>query len=141
MGSQNKSIIDGLAQMTKRNISEGNLRALSDSTINVRERGDSSFAGHMARPSNETRPLFYTGSLLRSIKPNEDGIEMLDYGIEHHEGFTTPSKNIGAGANKSVPARNFIAGAGGSKEDMKGLERIQNDLVKKMNRAMLKTSK
>ena len=129
LGKQNEKIIDGLAQITKRNISDGKLRGLSQNTLELRRRGLSTFSGHDPSPTGETRPLLYTGRLLNSIKPVKDGIEMMDYGLEHNDGFNTPE-------GKSVPARTFIPGEEGLKKDKKGLEKIQNELVINMQKAM-----
>ena len=141
LGSNNESIIDSLAQITKRNISDGKLRRLSQSTIEMRQLGGSTFKNHNTSPTSETRPLLYTGRLLKSIKPVKDGIEMLEYGEFHNDGFRTPNVEAGFGKNKSVPPRRFIAGADDLKRDKKELEKTQDDLVKKMNKAMLKTSR
>ena len=142
LGSNNESIIDSLAQITKRNISDGNLRGLSPNTLELRRRGLSTFDSYDSlhhgmrglAPTARTTPLHYTGNLLNSIKPTKDGIEMLEYGEFHNEGFSTPE-------GKSVPPRRFIAGADDLKRDKKELEKTQDDLVKKMNKAMLKTSR
>ena len=138
LGEQNEAIIDSLAQMTKRNITNGNLRALSTATLEARRGGDSSFKGHNPSPTTETRPLLYSGALLKSIKPVEDGIEMLEYGLAHNEGFTTPRAEIGFGNSKSVPARQFIAGEQELKRDKKQLEKVQDDLIAKMEMVMKK---
>ena len=138
LGEKNEAIIDSLAQITKRNITDGNLRELSPATLEARRGGDSSFKGHNPSPTTETRPLLYSGALLKSIKPTEDGIEMLEYGLAHNEGFTTPRAEIGFGSNKSVPARQFIAGEKELKRDKKQLEKVQDDLVVKMQMIMKK---
>ena len=136
IGEQDEKIIDGLAQMTKRNISEGKLRGLSQNTLELRRRGLSTFdsygtpnAPREPKPTGETRPPLYTGNLLNSIKPTKDGIEMLGYGEEHNDGFNTPE-------GKFVPARTFIPGKYVSKKDKKGLEKIQNELVINMQKVM-----
>ena len=132
LGSSNGKIIDELAQMTKRNITDGKLRSLSPATISAREKGISSFSGHSPSPKpGEKRPLLYTGRLLKSIKPVKDGIEMESYGLEHHEGFTTPEK-------KFVPSRKFIAGDADLKKDKKELAKVQDDLIINMQRVMKK---
>ena len=129
LGKQNEKIIDGLAQMTKRNISEGKLRGLSQNTLELRRRGLSTFDNHSPRPTTETRPLLYTKRLFNSIKPTKDGIEMMDYALEHNNGFQTPE-------GKTVPPRTFIPGEEGLKKDKKGLEKIQNELVISMQKEM-----
>tara|TARA_R100001443_G_C3252421_1_gene153595 strand:+ start:35 stop:556 length:522 start_codon:yes stop_codon:yes gene_type:complete len=147
LGEQNESIIDSLAQMTKRNITDGNLRGLSESTLIARRKGRTSFDGHRPSPTTETRPLLYTGRLLKSIKPVEDGIEMLDYGLEHNDGFKTPpweirvkigSSVVGLGSSKKVFPRTFIAGEKELKRDKKQLEKVQDDLIAKMEMVMKK---
>mgnify|MGYP003135246651 FL=1 len=145
LGSSNEKIIDELAQMTKRNITDGKLRGLSQSTILARLSGQSSFEGHKPKRTSESRPLIYTGELLKSIKPVKDGIEMLEYGLEHHEGFTTPKKEIfiqkgkksaSLGSGKKVHPRKFIAGESDLKRDKKKLEEVQNELIVKMQMVM-----
>lgn len=132
LGEQNEKIIDSLAQMTKRNISDGKLRPLSQNTLEIRRRGLSTFSGHSPSPKpGETRPLLYTGRLLNSIKPVEGGIEMMEYGVEHNDGFNTPE-------GKFVPARTFIAGEKELKRDKKELEKVQDDLIVNMQRVMKK---
>ena len=142
LGENDEAIIDSLAQITKRNITDGKLRALSKSTVEMRELGGSTFKGHSPTPKpGEIRPLLYTGRLLNSIKPVKGGIEMEAYGLEHNSGFTTPNIQAGFGANKTVHARNFIAGSKDLERDKKELEKVEDDLVNKMNRALLKTSR
>ena len=129
LGKHNDKIIDGLAQMTKRNISEGKLRGLSQNTLEIRRRGLSTFSGHNPSPTSETRPLLYSKRLFNSIKATKDGIEMMDYALEHNDGFNTPE-------GKSVPARSFIAGEKELDRDKKGLEKIQNELIISMQKEM-----
>ena len=145
LGEQNEKIIDELAQMTKRNITDGNLRGLSSSTLTARNLGKSSFENHNTSPTTETRPLLYTGALLKSIKPVKDGIEMLDYGLEHHEGFTTPKKKIWVkdgekskhlGSRKRVFPRQFIAGESELKRDKTQLAKVQDELIIKLQMVM-----
>ena len=131
LGAKNEEIIDILAQITKRNISDGKLRPLTPTTLEVRRRGLSTFSGHNSKPTTETKPLLYTGRLLNSIKPVKEGIEMMAYGVEHNEGFTTPE-------GRNVPSRTFIVGSKDLKRDEKKIKKIQDDLVGKMNKAMRK---
>ena len=131
LGEQNEKIIDSLAQITKRNISDGKLRPLSQNTLEIRRRGLSTFSGHSPSPTTETRPLLYTGRLLNSIKPVEGGIEMMEYGVEHNDGFNTPE-------GKFVAQRTFIAGEKELKRDKKELEKVQDDLIVNMQRVMRK---
>ncbi len=56
---------------------------------------------------------------------------MMDYGVEHNEGFTTPE-------GRNVPSRTFIVGSKDLKRDEKNIKKIQDDLVGKMNKAMRK---
>tara|TARA_Y100000310_G_scaffold297976_1_gene331455 strand:- start:878 stop:1372 length:495 start_codon:yes stop_codon:yes gene_type:complete len=93
----------------------GSYEPLSDTTIDIRERGISPNSGKIATGS--TKPLIHTGRLLSSIKPKKDGVEMNKYGVYQNAGFTT-THNAFTGAyfketgkqiaNQKVPARPFI---------------------------------
>ena len=131
MKDSNFSIISDFAEATAKNISDGNLRGLSQNTLELRRRGLSTFDGHNPSPTTETRPLLYTGRLKNSIKATEDGIEMFDYGLEHNKGFSTPE-------GKQVPSRNFIAGTEDLKRDKETFKSASFELMNNMNKAMRK---
>ena len=71
VGKQNEKIIDSLAQITKRNITDGKLRGLSQNTLELRRRGLSTFDSYDSlesgmvglSPTTRTTPLYYTGNL------------------------------------------------------------------------------
>ena len=113
-------IKDSVASYMKRKIDSGDLRALSETTLNFRKEGKSSFEGHEGKPTTETRPLLYTKRLYDSIKPNDKGIEMYDYGLSHHRGFQAMPID-GMGSGKYVHPRRFIPGLDG--------ESLKNDVV------------
>ena len=132
-------LINSIARNTKKNILTGGLRKLSNATLEARKEGKSSFAGHNSKPTTETRPLYYTGRLYKSIKATKDGMEIMEYGLDHHEGFTTPSKDIGYGSNKTVYPRRFIAAdESGKYGDRGALAKEERDIVRKMNLTMKK---
>ena len=145
-------LINSIARNTKKNIlTAHNYQGLSEATLIARERGLSSFDGHSPKPTTETRPLYYTGRLYNSIKATKEGVEMFEYGLDHQEGFTTPSKEIilppwthSLGSNKTVYPRRFIAGfmegsEGGKYEaDKQAFFEEERDIVRKMNRMMKK---
>jgi len=131
VGDSNQEITDSIARNTKKNILTASTRPLSNNTLEIRRRGLSTFSGHNPSPTTETRPLLYSKRLFNSIKGTKDGLEMMDYGLVHQQGFIT---NEG----KNVPARPFIA----TMEDDKGaLEKVEKRIVDRMNKAMLKTSR
>ena len=132
-------LINSIARNTKKNILTGGLRKLSNATLEARKEGKSSFAGHNSKPTSETRPLYYTGRLYNSIKATKDGMEIMEYGLDHHKGFTTPNKDIGYGSNKAVYPRPFITAEQSGKYGDKGaLAEEEKDIVRKMNRIMKK---
>ena len=71
---------------TRDNLKEGNLRKLRPASIEARKRGHY-WKGKKVAPTNSTKPLIYTGSLLNSIKWKDDGVEMNEYGLFHQKGF------------------------------------------------------
>lgn len=95
------------AKGARERIEKGLAPPLQQSTLELRK--DMGIGG--------TKPLFATGALHRSIKSTKDGLEMLEYGLYHHYGYTTkkvPTKlrrdgsGFFANASKQVPARPFI---------------------------------
>ena len=130
LSDSNKEITDSVARNTKKNILTASTRQLSNATIEARQKGVSSFKGHNPRPTTETRPLLYTKRLFDSIKPTKDGLEMMDYGLTHQEGFTTSE-------GKSVPPRPFIATLN---QDKDALKKVEERIVKRMNKEMMKRS-
>ena len=133
VGDSNKGIVDSIARNTKKNILTASYESnkLSDVTLDARRRGASSFSGHNPSPTTETRPLLYSKRLFDSIKPTKDGLEIMDYAFEHQKGFTTSS-------GKSVPPRPFIATID---EDKDALKKINDRIVNRINKTMLKTSR
>ena len=128
IGNQSEVITDSIAKNTKKNILTAGTRKLSPNTLEIRRRGLSTFAGHNPSPTTEARPLLYSKRLFDSIKGTKKGLEMMDYGLIHQEGFKTKE-------GFDVPPREFIASMD---DDKDALKEVQNDLVKKMNRAMRK---
>ena len=82
-----KNIDKGVKTITPH--SEGS--GLRTSTLNIRQK----------RGITGTKPLFETGNLYRSIKAKKDTLTMLDYGMEHQEGFTTK-------ANSMIPKKKVL---------------------------------
>ncbi len=133
MEDNNFNIISNFAEATAKNISDGNLRALSPNTLELRRRGLSTFPGHNQSKKTDTegKPLLYTKALRDSIKATKDGIEMLEYGVEHNEGFNTPE-------GKFVPSRNFIVGTEKLKRDKSAFDVVANQTINNFNKAMKK---
>lgn len=116
------------AKGAKERIERGLRPPLKKSTIELRK----------ARGTGGTKPLYETGALHRSIKPTENGLEMLQYGLYHHKGFT--AKNVPINKRKdgspvflrgrkiqaNVPARPFIFPS--QKEILDPMKKIYMDM-------------
>ena len=124
----NSDITDSIARNTKKNILTATTRQLSNNTLDIRRRGLSTFSGHNPSPTTETRPLLYSKRLFNSIKGTKEGLEIMDYGLIHQEGFTT---NEGF----NVPPREFIATLS---DDKKSLENVEKRVVNRIEKAMKK---
>jgi hypothetical protein len=70
-----------------------------------------------------SKPLFATGNLYRSIKGTSEGLQMLAYGLKHHEGYENPVKNW-----RDVPARPFIQAS--EKETLSAFNKLRKDIRK-----------
>ena len=86
---------------TQENLKSGKLRKLRPASEKARKKGHY-WGGKKVPPTSSTKPLIYTGRLYNSIKWNDDGIEMVEYGLRHQEGF-----NIAGG--KFIEPRPFLA--------------------------------
>jgi hypothetical protein len=93
----------------KERIDRGLSPALKKSTIELRKE----------KGTGGTKPLYETGSLYRSIKATDEGLEMNKYGWYHHNGFIAENVPIKfknkkpiflrkKKIRKQVPARPFI---------------------------------
>ena len=103
-GIMNDVVDDGkrlYRSTTKENLREGKLRKLRPASIEARKRGHY-WKGKKVTPTNSTKPLIYTGSLLDSIKWKDDGVEMNEYGLFHQKGFSMPTGTL-------VKPRRFFA--------------------------------
>ena len=125
------------AQGAKENIDKGLSPPLKKSTLEIRK----------FRGTGGSKPLFETGRLKRSIKSTKDGIQMVEYGIYHHKGFT-PKKipfQFGQVSKKrdflafahnkkgiKVPARPFIFPS--QKTILKSIDAFKKDLRKGMRK-------
>tara|TARA_R110002012_G_scaffold3005_1_gene14201 strand:- start:51 stop:524 length:474 start_codon:yes stop_codon:yes gene_type:complete len=130
IGDSNQEITDSIARNTKKNILTASTKPLSNDTLEIRRRGLSTFSDHSPSPTTETRPLLYSKRLFNSIKPTKDGLEIMDYGLVHQQGFIT---NEG----RNVPAREFIATIG---DDKDALIKVEKRIVDRMNKTMMKRS-
>tara|TARA_R100001594_G_scaffold28676_3_gene53948 strand:+ start:505 stop:1023 length:519 start_codon:yes stop_codon:yes gene_type:complete len=127
------------AKGAKERISKGLKPRLKASTLQLRrERG-----------TGGTKPLFETGSLFRSIKANDEGFTMNEYGWYHEKGFTVQNVPLGfknKGSNwqqakpffhpnkkikKKVPARPFIFPS--EKEILDPMKKIYMDMLKALS--------
>ena len=88
------------AEMSVKNITEG-LRPLKKPSIDARKKGHY-WGNKKVTPTSKTKPLDYTGDLIKSIKIHKQGIIMNEYGLHHQRGFTLPQ-------GTRVPPRKFLA--------------------------------
>ena len=129
----NLSISEAIAKNTKKNILSGVAPALEESTLIQRRTGRTSkkwkAGGHSpVETPSETRPLYYSQRLFKSIKGTKEGLEIMDYGLEHNDG-TQP------GTHGTIPQRKFIAKIQDNKED---LNKVENSLISRIEKAMKK---
>jgi hypothetical protein len=80
------------AQGAKENIEKGVSPPLRQSTIDKRK----------ARGTGGSKPLFETGALFRSIKGTSKGLEMLEYGLWHHQGSKRPPRPFITPSEKTI---------------------------------------
>ena len=129
MDAQPQKIAKESAKSIKQRILKGLKPPLKESTMKVRK----------ARGVAGALPLVATGALMRSIKDTKKGLNIKQYGVYHHEGFTPKkipfTQTLKKGAipfinNKSgvkVPARPFIS------PGAKDLFKITKTIIKDMN--------
>ena len=103
---------------SKRKIDRG-LRALRPATVKIR-----AFRNQPTKPA-----LKASGALYKSIKQSGSDLEMLEYGMRHHEGFTTGEKSIIP--NVKIEARPFIT----------VLQKDKKEIVKKFKDSINKSLK
>jgi len=121
------------AKGAKDRIDKGLSPPLKRSTIELRKE----------KGTGGTKPLYETGSLYRSIKSTDEGLEMKKYGWYHHKGFTV--KNVPVGfengkpvfhkskkISKKVPARPFIFPS--KKEILEPMKKIYMDVRKSLSK-------
>ena len=129
INDSNLDISTAIAKNTKKNIMDGLSPALEESTLRQRREGKTSFSGHkVTKTPSETRPLLYSGRLHDSIKGTKEGLEIMDYAFEHNDGTQS-------GTHGTIPQRKFIATLEDDKNDQ---QKIENNLVDRMNKAMKK---
>tara|TARA_R110002020_G_scaffold320815_2_gene536726 strand:- start:2290 stop:2715 length:426 start_codon:yes stop_codon:yes gene_type:complete len=108
------------AKGSKDNIDKG-LRKLKKSTVRIRR----------WRQQPPSPPLKASGALYKSIKGNNQSLEMLDYGKLHHDGFTTSQKSLIKKQIKIEP-RPFIA------TTAKNRDKIDKEFMININKALKK---
>ena len=114
-----------VAKTAKDTINEGKLKPLSAATKQKRLDGYSDYmdsSDHKPKRQTDMTPLRYTSRLLNSFKVKEDGVELVEYGLEH---------NFGRGE----PKREFISFPGSPKLK-KEEKKISDRLIDNMNKAM-----
>ena len=122
------------AVLARNRIKKGLKPALKHSTLQLRkERGIS-----------RTKPLDATGSLWSSIKANDEGFTMNEYGWYHEKGYTV--KNVPLGykngkpffhpnkkITKKVPARPFIFSSDKDSLYKLSMQKIYKDILKALS--------
>ena len=126
LSSKIDSLMDGALEEYASKTEEGSktkidrgLRALRPVTVKIRN-----YRNQPSKPA-----LKATGALYNSIKQSGTKLEMLKYGMRHHEGFTTHPKSLIP--NIKVEARPFI----------KVLQKDKKVLVKKFRDSLNKSLK
>ena len=127
---------------TQENLKSGKLRKLRPASIEARKKGHY-WGGKKVSPTSSTKPLMYTGRLYNSIKWHDDGIEMVEYGLRHQEGFGIPMKRAGITFNQTVPPRPFLALNPQGKRFKgtkygKSYAKFQSKMYKKIHKALKK---
>ena len=123
------------AEGARENISKGLSPPLKPSTLAIRKQ----------RGTGGSKPLFETGALFKSIKGTSEGIEMLEYGKYHHDGFTPKKIPFVRGdkgkeyiafahnrKNIQVPARPFISPS--EKTILKSFDAFKKDINKALKK-------
>ena len=95
------------------------LRALRPVTVKIRN-----YRNQPSKPA-----LKASGALYNSIKQSGTDLEMLEYGVRHHEGFTTGEKSIIP--NVEIKARPFIT----------VLQKDKKEIVRKFRNSINKSLK
>ena len=115
------------------------LRKLKKRTIKIKKKR--LYKKGLCMPTTNKNTLLHTGNLLRSIKATKKGVEMVDYGKHHMEGFTIvenkwTKKFAPRAIGKQVKPRNpFFTNKGNLKKDFtKGREKRVENLIKKINK-------
>ena len=96
------------AEASVKNITDGKLRKLRPKTLESRRKGHY-WGNKKVAQTSKTKPLDYTGNLIKSIKIHEQGVIMNEYGLHHQKGFNIPMKRAGVTFNQPVPPRKFLA--------------------------------
>ena len=142
-----------LANNLSKNIEKGTKRIARSAVKGAKERIDKGLSPPLKKSTIELRkergtggskPLYETGSLHRSLKATDKGIEMNKYGWYHHKGFK--ATNVPIGKNKlnepefirgkwiqrNVPARPFIFPS--QKEILEPAKKMLMDIRKSMQK-------
>ena len=131
---------EDLAQNARDNIKNSTgIAPLRESSKYIRRKGYSP-KGYGGKTTS-TKPLVWTGNLLRSIKATKDGVQAVGYLKHHMEGYTVSGGKFADKFNftgKKVVSRNpFFTGAESNNLNpsfKKGDEKRLEKLIKKINR-------
>ena len=112
------------AEEAKKNIMDGLSPPLKKSTIAIRK---------WKGLGSGSKPLKYSGALYDSIKNTATGVEMLEYGWHHNEGFAPKYIPTYSGMVKNwgitVPKREFISK---SKRKKESISRFAKNITRKL---------
>ena len=127
-----------LAQSARENLQNSTgIAPLKESSKYVRRKGISPKGYGL--PTTSTKPLVWTGNLLRSIKSSKKGVQAVGYLKYHMEGYTVSNKGLGKKMNfggKTVPPRNpFFTSEGNLKQNFKRGEKKRTErLINRINK-------
>ena len=132
LASQMPKILEKHTQRTARSSATGAREAIDRGVMTTGGEGlkDSTIAIRKKRGTGGSKPLYETGALYRSIRGTSEGLEMLNYGLYHEEGFTT--KGTSMIPNKTVEPRPFIHPS--EKAILKSFDAFRKDMRKALKK-------
>ena len=130
---------EDLAEFARENIRNSTgIAPLKESSKYIRRKGYST-QKNFGGKTTSTKPLLWTGNLLRSIKATKDGVQVVGYAKYHMEGYKVGDGNFAEKFNfqgKTVKARNpFLTNEGNLKPAFKkGSEKRMKRLIRNINK-------
>ena len=102
------------AEMSVKNITDG-LKPLKPASLESRRKGkywNVKKEDRSKYKTSKTKPLDWTGNLIKSIKIHEQGVIMNEYGLYHNEGIGVPKRKFLA---LKLDAKSLRSGSYGEK--------------------------